>query len=179
MTKTPPTSPQTGDRSNQALDALFRDSRGELLGTLFYLIGNMEDAKDALQETFLKCWRKQHQLEKIENLKAWVFRIALNTGRDIRKTAWKRRRESLVEEANMVSTSEGPEAGLMRNEQISQLRQAVLQLKPNEQEVFLLRQNGGLTYDQIANAMGLPVGTVKTRMRSAINRLRQTIGGQS
>jgi len=179
MNKIPPTSPQTGDRSGQVLESLFRDARGELLGTLFYLIGNMEDAKDALQETFLKCWRKQDQLDSIENLKAWVFRVALNTGRDIRKTAWKRRRESLAEDAIMFSTSESPEAGLVRHEQISQLRQAVLRLRPNEQEVFLLRQNGGLTYEQISEATGMPIGTVKTRMRAAISRLRQSVGGQS
>lgn len=161
------------------LESLFRDARGELLGTLFYLIGNMEDAKDALQETFLKCWRRQDQLDSILNLKAWVFRIALNTGRDIRKTAWKRRRESFAEDAIMYSTSEGPDAGLLRNEQVIQLRQAVMRLRPNEQEVFLLKQNGGLTYEQIAEATGMPVGTVKTRMRAAISRLREAMGGQS
>ena len=79
---------QSGSVSNKKLELLFRDARGELLGTLFYLIGNMEDAKDALQETFLKCWRKQDQVDSIENLKAWVFRIALNTGRDIRTVSY-------------------------------------------------------------------------------------------
>ena len=164
---------------NHSLEALFRDARGELLGTLYYLIGNMEDAKDALQETYMKCWTSQDKLESIENLRAWVFRVALNKGRDIRKTAWKRKRESLVEENSMVSVSQGPDADLIRNEQIDQLRKAVGQLKPSEQEVFLLRQNGGLTYEQIAEATGLPLGTVKTRMRSAICRLRKKVGGQS
>lgn len=179
MKQTNPTNRETDSRSGEALETLFRDARGELLGTLFYLIGNMEDAKDALQETFLKCWRKQEQVDSIENLKAWVFRIALNTGRDIRKTAWKRRRQSLAEDAIMFSTSESPEADLVRNEQINQLSQAVMRLRPKEQEVFLLRQNGGLTYEQIADATGLPLGTVKTRMRAAISRLRETVGGQS
>jgi len=164
---------------NHSLEALFRDARGELLGTLYYLIGNMEDAKDALQETYMKCWTSKDKLESIENLRAWVFRVALNKGRDIRKTAWKRKRESLVEENSMVSVSQGPDADLIRNEQIDQLRKAVGQLKPSEQEVFLLRQNGGLTYEQIADATGLPLGTVKTRMRSAICRLRKKVGGQS
>ena len=165
--------------SGTPLEILFRDARGELLGTLFYLIGNMEDAKDALQETFLKCWRKQEQLDSIENLKAWVFRIALNTGRDIRKTAWKRRRQSLAEDANMYSTTDTPEADLERAEQVSQLSRAVLRLRPKEQEVFLLRQNGNLTYEQIAQATGIPLGTVKTRMRAAISQLRESVGGQS
>ena len=179
MKNTNPLNREKETGSSTPLETLFDDARGELLGTLFYLIGNMEDAKDALQETFLKCWPKQEQLDSIENLKAWVFRIALNTGRDIRKTAWKRRRQSLAEDANMYSTTDKPDADLERAEQINQLSQAVMQLRPKEQEVFLLRQNGNLTYEQIADATGIPLGTVKTRMRAAISQLRQSVGGQS
>ena len=179
MKKSNPPKPNQEKGSGTPLETLFHDARGELLGTLFYLVGNMEDAKDALQETFLKCWRKEEQLDSIENLKAWVFRIALNTGRDIRKTAWKRRRQSLAEDANMYSTTDTPEADLERAEQITQLSRAVMRLRPKEQEVFLLRQNGNLTYEQIADATGIPLGTVKTRMRAAISQLRESVGGQS
>ena len=179
MKKSNPTQQEQEMGSGTPLETLFRDARGELQGTLFYLIGNKEDAKDALQETFLKCWRKQEQLDSIENLKAWVFRIALNTGRDIRKTAWKRRRQSLAEDANMYSTTDKPDANLERAEQVNQLSQAVMRLRPKEQEVFLLRQNGNLTYEQIAEATGIPLGTVKTRMRAAISQLRESVGGQS
>jgi RNA polymerase sigma-70 factor (ECF subfamily) len=59
------------------------------------------------------------------------------------------------------------------------LQQAVLKLRAEEQEVFLLRQNGSLTYEQIAEATSLPLGTVKTRMRTAIGQLRKAVGGQS
>ena len=79
----------------------------------------------------------------------------------------------------MYSTTDTPEADLERAEQISQLSRAVLRLRPKEQEVFLLRQNGNLTYEQIAEATGIPLGTVKTRMRAAISQLRESVGGQS
>jgi RNA polymerase sigma-70 factor (ECF subfamily) len=180
MKAVPPTSTvqDSADPGDQ-LESLFDDARGEILGTLYYLVGNMEDARDALQETFLKCWRKRHQIGDVVNLKAWVFRVALNTGRDFRKTAWNRKRESIVEDEVMVSTSDSPDAGLMRDEELRKLRDAVLQLRHEEQEVFLLRQNGELTYEQIAESISLPIGTVKTRMRTAIRQLRQSVGGQS
>ena len=178
-TKPPKSDTQDSADSRQRLETLFADAHGEILGTLFYLVGNMEDARDALQETFLKCWRNRDQIAAVSNLRAWVFRIALNTGRDCRKTAWNRRRQSIVEEALMVSTSEGPDSGLMRDEELQVLQHAVLQLRPEEQEVFLLRQNGSLTYEQIAEATSLPLGTVKTRMRAAIRQLRESVGGQS
>jgi RNA polymerase sigma-70 factor (ECF subfamily) len=180
METTPPSS-DTRDlaASGQRLETLFDDAHGEILGTLFYLVGNMEDARDALQETFLKCWRHRYQIERVTNLRAWVFRIALNTGRDCRKAAWNRRRQSIVEDTAMVSTSDSPDAGLLRDEELRTLQQAVLKLRAEEQEVFLLRQNGSLTYEQIAEATSLPLGTVKTRMRTAIRQLREAVGGQS
>lgn len=172
------------DPSGDPLERLFDEARGEILGTLFYIVGNIEDARDALQETFLKCWRKRNDFDNIENLRAWVFRVALNTGRDFRKTAWNRRRQSLAEDASMVSTaespdSESPDSGLVQDEQLRRLRHAVQQLRPEEQEVFLLKQNGDLTYQQIAESTSLPIGTVKTRMRAAIRHLRQSVGDLS
>jgi len=79
----------------------------------------------------------------------------------------------------MYSTTDKPEADLERAEQVNQLSRAVMRLRPKEQEVFLLRQNGNLTYEQIAEATGIPLGTVKTRMRAAISQLRKSVGGQS
>jgi len=54
-----------------------------------------------------------------------------------------------------------------------------MSLRTEEQDVFLLRQNGELTYEQIAEATALPLGTVKTRMRAAIRHLREFVGDQS
>jgi RNA polymerase sigma-70 factor (ECF subfamily) len=58
---------------------------------------------------------------------------------------------------------------------LQQLRQALLLLRPEEKEVFLLRQNGDLTYEQIAALYDRPVGTVKTQMRSALQKLRKIL----
>jgi RNA polymerase sigma-70 factor (ECF subfamily) len=180
METTPPQSDlQDPTGSGQRLESLFEDAQGEILGTLYYLVGNMEDARDALQETFLKCWRNRQQMDEVSNLRAWVFRIALNTGRDCRKAAWNRRRQPMLEDTPMVSTSDSPEAGLLKDEELLRLQRAVMTLRAEEQEVFLLRQNGSLTYEQIAQATSLPLGTVKTRMRAAIRQLRETVGDQS
>ena len=180
MESTPASSDDTLDpRLRSRLEAQFVDAHGELIGTLFYLVGNREDARDALQETFLKCWRHRQQMDQVSNLRAWVFRIALNTGRDCRKAAWNRRRQPILEETEMVSTADSPDAALLRDEQLSVLQAQVLRLREEEREVFLLRQNGDMTYEQIAEAMSLPIGTVKTRMRIAIRQLRESVGGQS
>ncbi|MCE9548611.1 MAG: sigma-70 family RNA polymerase sigma factor [Planctomycetia bacterium] len=158
------------------LEEAFARYQSELLGTLYYLVGNTEDARDALQETFLKCWRSGDQLNEVENLKAWIFRVALNTGRDLRKTAWRRRRRELPKDETMLAQRQpSPEASVDQEDQLARVRRAVANLRSEEQEVFLLRQNGELTYDQIAEAVGVPTGTVKTRMRLALTKLRTAL----
>ena len=168
----------------ERLEAEFTRWQDELLGMLYYLVGNQEDAADALQETFIKCWRHRRRIGEIENLRAWIFRIALNAGRDLRSTAWRRRRRSLGEkEVTLVaghdkSSQASVEADAMRREQLAIVRTALLQLRPEEQEIFLLRQNGDMTYQQIAESTSLPVGTVKTRMRLALSKLREALEGK-
>jgi RNA polymerase sigma-70 factor (ECF subfamily) len=158
------------------LEEAFAKHQGELLGTLYYLVGNLEDARDALQDAFIKCWRHQAEVSQIENLKAWIFRVALNAGRDLRETAWRRKRQGLPEDESMlVSRHDGPDTIVEHDERLKRLRDALKELRPEEQEVFLLRQNGDLTYEQIAEMLDVPTGTVKTRMRLALARLREVL----
>lgn len=168
--------PKPSARDAIALEEAFARWQGELLGTLFYLVGNLEDARDALQDAFIKCWRNQDKIGEVKNLKAWIFRIALNSGRDLRETAWRRRRQGLPEDETMLTSHEAsPEEALEQDERLTRLRTAMHELRPEEKEVFLLRQNGELTYEEIAETMGIPAGTVKTRMRLALLKLREVL----
>jgi RNA polymerase sigma-70 factor (ECF subfamily) len=173
---TEPVAPAAARAAGKTLEDAFAQHQAELLGTLYYLVGNLEDARDALQEAFIKCWRHQAEVPRIENLKAWIFRVALNTGRDIRETAWRRKRQGLPEdEATIASRADGPVDIVEHDERLARLRQALQELRPEEQEVFLLRQNGDLTYEEIAELLDVPTGTVKTRMRLALQRLREVL----
>jgi RNA polymerase sigma factor (sigma-70 family) len=91
----------------------------------------------------------------------------------LRGAAWRRRRVPLEKDgAMLVSQTAQADSQLEQDEQLARVRRAVADLRPEEQEVFLLRQNGELTYDEIAAAVGIPLSTVKTRMRLAIAKLR-------
>ena len=173
----PPTVAPQEPLSGDLLESTFARFQDELLGMLYHLLGNLEDARDALQDAFLKCWRRRDDVGRIDNLRAWVFRVTLNAGRDLRGTAWRRRRKPLPEfdDAAPVEPGTAPEKAAVQNEELALVRQAIRTLRPEEQEVFLLRQNGDLTYEQIAAALELPVGTVKTRMRLALEKLRTHI----
>ncbi len=177
VTPAEPATPKAGPVPAAALENAFQAYQAELLGSLYYLVGNVEDARDALQEAFVKCWKHRAEVPDVQNLKAWIFRIALNTGRDLRETAWRRKRQSLPEEDAVVQTNQlSPHEEIERDERVQRLRIALATLRAEEQEVFLLRQNGELTYEEIAETLNVPTGTVKTRMRLALTRLREVLG---
>jgi RNA polymerase sigma-70 factor (ECF subfamily) len=151
--------------------------RDELVSTLWFLVGNAEDAQDLAQDVFLRCWRTQDRLGQVQNLKAWIFRVGLNAARDHQRSAWRRRMRTLDGAETMPMADQSSPCEVVEKQEILQrLRDALLQLRPEEKEVFLLRQNGELTYEQIAEMRERPVGTVKTQMRSALHKLRAVLG---
>jgi RNA polymerase sigma-70 factor (ECF subfamily) len=154
----------------------FNDLRDELISTLMYLLGNREDAQDAAQEAFVKCWGTRQRLHQVHNLRSWIFRVGYNTAKDLQRSAWSRRVKPLQGEEVMLTGNEAaPADALEYKESVERLRQAILDLREEEKEVFLLRQNGDLTYEQIAEVRHCPIGTVKTQMRSALEKLRKLL----
>ncbi|HBI42200.1 MAG TPA: RNA polymerase sigma factor, partial [Planctomycetales bacterium] len=96
--------------------------------------------------------------------------------KDLQRSAWRRKVKPLLgADAMPMSETVPPTRGLEEQESMQQLRQALMQLRPEEKEVFLLRQNGEMTYEQIAEIHDRPVGTVKTQMRSALQKLRKVL----
>lgn len=154
----------------------FHEVREDLVNTLYFLLGSHEDAQDAAQEAFLKCWRARDQVADVHNLRAWIFRVGLNAAKDLQRNAWRRRARPLN-----VATTEEPHRGpspadtAIRLESLRRLRTALLDLRAEEKEVFLLRQNADLTYEEIADLTERPVGTVKTQMRTALIKLRDVL----
>jgi RNA polymerase sigma-70 factor, ECF subfamily len=164
--------PSSADRLTRA----FTEMRDELVSTLMYLLGNREDAQDAAQEAFVKCWRTQESLPDVQNLRAWIFRVGLNTAKDMQRSAWSRRAKPMIaDETMIVGHDDAPGQLLEKQEDMARLRVAIMDLRQDEKEVFLLRQNGGLTYEEIAEMRKAPVGTVKTQMRSALQKLRKVL----
>ncbi len=148
------------DRATAArLCRAFARYQDELLGMLAAILGSPEEARAALQEALLKCWRRRQYLVEIEDLRAWVFRMTLHAGRDLRGRA-------------------APRApGAESRGRPGDLRRAIAALPPEIQEVFLLRQSGGMSYGEIGRTLNLPECTVKARMRLALEQLAPALPG--
>jgi len=166
------------DSSEEGFVRAFNEVRAELVSTLFFVLGNHDDAQDAAQDAFLKCWRTRDSLADVRNIRAWIFRVGLNAAKDLQRNAWRRRARPLVAGAEPGSEVNDPAGALLDKEKLEQVRQALLQLRPEEKAIFLLRQNGSLTYEEIAALRRCPVGTVKTQMRTALHKLRRVLKGK-
>jgi RNA polymerase sigma-70 factor (ECF subfamily) len=163
----------SGIASERDLARAFQEAHHDLMGLLFGVLRNWEDARDAAQTAFLKCWKVRHELHNVRDLRAWLFRISLNTARDIRRKEDLRRAVPLdALHDSVASPSPSTEDELVHRERLRRLQTALRELRPSEREVFILRQDTGLTYEEIAEARGYPVGTVKTLMRTALRKLR-------
>ncbi len=159
------------------LTARFLSLSDRLTGTAFFVLGHREDAREAVQEAFVRCWRAKDGAQAARDLDAWVFAVVLNAAKDLRRRRRLRSAAPLPSEDTMRATQreERPGAALERRDALERVRNEIHALPEAEREVFLLRQNGGLTFEAIGEALGVPVGTAKTRMRAALRRLREAI----
>src|SRR4051794_15749121 len=95
---TPPTRAEPWDggiHSGTEFVRAFNDVRAELVSTLFFVLGNHDDAQDAAQDAFLKCWRASGSWREVRNVRAWIFRVGLNAAKDLQRNAWRRKARPL------------------------------------------------------------------------------------
>lgn len=161
----------------ERLTGAFASFGDELVRALASLLGDADDARDVAQETFLKCWRSRDRVAEVRDLKAWIFRVGLNSARDLRRNVWRKRSRPLPDDAAGGDEDPAGDHAVYR-ETLARLDEAVGRLRPEEREVFLLRHQADLTYEQISLRLRAPLGTVKTRMRAAVSRLRRAFPPQ-
>lgn len=165
-----------------------RHSRG-LFNFLLRSVHNVPRAEELLQEVLVRVLRSKHRYRRSAKFSTWVYTIARNLCVDESRRARFRDHESLEAPrrtgndghrscllatlaADEIPTDEGADAPRIR----ARLADAVHQLPPDQREVFLMRQLGGLSFREIGDAVGAPENTVKSRMRYALEKLRQDLG---
>ncbi len=161
---------KAGDRA--AFEELYGLYQKPLLNYLHRLSSNRAAAEDLLQETFLRLWRAAASYEPTAKVSTYVFRIAHNLF--LNEAA--RRREKAFEGAD-AETRADPASDLGRRELQAAVQRAIEALPEGERECLLLSEYNGFRYAEIAEILGIPVGTVKSRMFSAVQRLREALKG--
>lgn len=128
-------------------------------------------AEDAVQETFLRAYRKQDSFRRECSEQTWLMGIAINICRDYLRTAWFRRTDRSVDVSQLVS----PECAQVDEYRDDTVLTEVMRLPAKLREVVLLRYYQEMTLQETADALGLGLSTVKQRQKKANDALRERL----
>ena len=175
-----------------SFDRLVESYSGRIYGFLYRVTGSKHDAEDLMQEVFLRLVRTIAAYEHVGRFEAWLFRIAANLARDrVRRVRRSPLEVELVAggsgdggDASRGRRGEGvaasgrvAEAGLVLDEEIDALNGALAALPDAEREVIMLRHFSQMSFKEIAETMGTPLGTALARGHRGLGRLREIMGG--
>jgi len=172
----------------RAFEVLMTRHRRGLLNFLYRSVNNHSRAEELLQEVFLRVIRAKDRYQQTARFSTWLYTIARNLCVDESRRAKFRRhlsldapkrgrdgdqRESMLDGTadDAVSVDEQAMGPTIQG----RLKEAIDRLPDDQREVFLMRQLGGLSFKQIGEAVGAPENTVKSRMRYALEKLRDEL----
>ena len=169
---------QGGDTA--VFDILVQRWDRKIQGAIYRFVGASEDARDLCQEAFLRAYRGLRTFKKDARFSSWLYQIALNVCRDRLR---RRRGRTLVsldeldESGQEAAVLPGPSPlDLAEARDISdRVARAVASLPDEQREVIVLKEYQGLTFAEIADVLGVPLSTVKTRLYRGLVQLRQRL----
>jgi RNA polymerase sigma-70 factor (ECF subfamily) len=157
------------DGDTAAFEALFREHQPEVYRWLLPMVRDPATAEDLVVETFWRVYRSRATFDWTRSFQAWARRIATNVARDAL-----RRRPLEVELPAALARPEQPDAAVSDEVRV-RVREAVAQLPSKHQVVVMLALVEERSHGEIAEALGIPVGTVKSRLFYALRALRRTL----
>lgn len=168
-------------RDLEAIDAIVDLYAKRLFSFFRRMCGDRHQAEDLVQEVFVRLVRNIESYDHRGRFDAWIFRIAGNLARD------RARRLSRPHEVSGMEQSAGDDRAFLKlraapsdegdplemREDVDQLQRALEELPEHEREVVLMRHYGGLSFAEIADMMGTPIGTALARAHRGLARLRE------
>ncbi len=169
-----------------AFEKIFAGYQRRVYNLIYRMVGNEQDAADLTQETFVRVFQSRHRLSADEAFLPWLRTIALNLCRDHFRRAGRRiRADSLDEprtfddgkaEREVEDWSSNPELLLRRKDLQAAVQRALSLLSEDQREVVVLHHIEGMDVRDVANALRIPEGTVKSRLARARDELKRKLG---
>lgn len=156
-----------GDR--EAFGRLYEAVALDLYRMALYTLGDPQDAEDMVAETFLEAWKGIHNLRETDRFRQWMFRIL--------SVRCKRRVARYIQEKGNIDIDDYLEEGVPdTGGPRAEVRDAMARLAPDERQIVLLSVLEGYTMREIAGMLGLPQGTVSSKLHRTLKKLRQMLG---
>jgi RNA polymerase sigma-70 factor (ECF subfamily) len=173
-----------------AFERLVYERSGEIYGLLYRLTENPEEARDLTQETFLRAFQSIGHFRGDSDLRTWIYRIAINQARN-RWRWWRRRKREVTVSLDSSDDAQrqplaatlkcealpNPEQHTLATEREGALRAALKGLRRVYREAVVLRDIEGMAYEEIATALDISIGTVKSRLARGRQELRRKLEG--
>lgn len=161
-----------------AFEILINKYSNQVFNILLRLLGNREDAEDVSQETFVKVYKKLHTYKGKSHFYTWLYRIAINTGKDhLKKKKWEYPLEAFGK--NQFSFSQehsiGPETAVINKEKRELILRALMELNLDQRAIIILRDIQGFSYEEISGILGISIGTVKSRISRTRKILKEKL----
>jgi RNA polymerase sigma-70 factor, ECF subfamily len=165
------------ERDERAVEALYARYSGPLYSLAYQVTGAERFAQDVVQEVFVALWRDAARFDPAKGAVApWLFSLARHKAIDlVRREANVRKRTADVD-LELEPADDDPDAETWARIRRDRVRAAIEELTPVQREALELAFFGGLTHVEVSDRLGIPLGTAKTRIRSALLRLRDLLG---
>jgi RNA polymerase sigma-70 factor (ECF subfamily) len=162
-------------RSRVSLAELIERHRPEIMAYLLRLLGDVDDAQDACQEAFLRAHRAFARLRPDSNARAWLYRIATNTGLNARRGRARRVAQTVAVDVDALPAYGNP---AVEREELRAVARAAVALPPKQRAALMLRQFQGLGYAEIAASLGVGEAAARANVYQAVRKLRAALGPQ-
>ncbi len=162
----------------RAFELMYERHGGAAFSLAYRMVGNKVTAEDITQEAFLSIWRSRTRYDQARgSVRTWVLGIVHNRGIDAlrRGTVHDRRRESMEGVAERLEAPERTDVEAARREEARSVHSALETLPAEQRRTVELAYFGGFSHSQIAELLGMPIGTVKGRMRLGLEKMRKQL----
>lgn len=137
---------------------------------------NPDDARDAAQDTFVTALRAIGSFRGDAQLSTWLHRVAVNASLDVRRKQSRQKAKPVEDLPEVVSTDPGPDEATIGADRAAAVHAALARLSEEHRTVVVLHDLQGLQYPEVADALDVPVGTVKSRLHRARVELARLLG---
>ena len=168
---------RVAEGDSAAFDRLYRDFSGLVFHTVFTVLQDHAQAEEVAQETFLELWSTASRFKRTQgNGAGWVTMIARRRAVDrVRAAQAARERDNLIAHQAPIPTEPDPIEYVLGGAEVRQIRAALAALPAGQRDLLVQAYIRGVPYRELATAMGIPVNTVKSRVRLAVARLRALV----
>ncbi len=163
--------------NSYALEVLVKRYKLKIINFVYRMVGDLDQAEDIAQEVFIRVYQHRERYQPIAKFSTWLYTIASNLAKSElrRRSIFNPISLTRLKEERLSSIKRSPDKALLEKELGQKIQEGIEKLKPNYRAPLILRDVEGLSYEEISEIVGCPLGTVKSRINRARLKLREIL----